>query len=100
MKDFDEDYAKRVREGCFKAILEASVKDGKLQLSESEIYDGVMSAIAMIHSSQDRTPTPETTAQVSEAIARHFRERVEELKAAKAQLRASSSNTTTNGNTH
>ncbi len=44
MKDFDEEYAKRVREGCFKAILDASVKDGKLLLSEREIYDGVMSA--------------------------------------------------------
>jgi hypothetical protein len=89
MKDFDDDYAKRVREGCFKAILDASIKDGKLQLSEREIYDGVMSAIAMIHSSQDEVPTTETTALVSEAIARHFRERVEELKAAKEQIRPS-----------
>jgi len=85
MKDFDEDYARRVREGCFKAILDASVKDGKIQLREQEIYDGVISAIAMIHSSQDRTPTAEITAQVSEALARHFRERVEQLKAAKGQ---------------
>jgi hypothetical protein len=87
MKDFDDDYAKRVREGCFKAILDASIKDGKLQLSEREIYDGVMSAIAMIHSSQDKAPTTETTALVSEAIAQHFRERVEELKAANEQIR-------------
>jgi hypothetical protein len=100
MKEFDEEYAKRVREGCFKAILEASIRDGKLQLSEREIYDGVMSAIAMIHSSQDKAPTPETTAQVSEAIARHFRERVEELKAVKEQLHPASPDTSTSGNIH
>lgn len=85
MRDFDEDYAKRVREGCFKAILDASVLDGRIHLREREIYDGVMSAIAMIHSSQDEPPTMEKTVQLSEAIARHFRERVEELKAAKSR---------------
>lgn len=89
MKDFDEEYAKRVREGCFKAILDASVKDGKLLLSEREIYDGVMSAIAMIHSSQDVPPTTEATALVSEAIAQHFRDRVKELKAVQEQVGAS-----------
>lgn len=86
MLDFDEDYAKRVREGCFKAILDASVRNGTIRLSEREIYDGVMSAIAMIHSSQDEPPTVEKTAQLSEAIARHFRDRVEQLKAAKPHL--------------
>jgi len=86
MKDFDEEYAKRVREGCFKAILDASVKDGKLELSEREIYDGVMSAIAMIHSSQDNPPTSEMTAKVSEAIAQHFRDRVRELIAVQEQM--------------
>lgn len=85
MLDFDEDYAKRVREGCFKAIIDASVLDGRVHLKEREIYDGVMSAIAMIHSSQDDSPTMEKTAQLSEAIARHFRERVEELKAVKSR---------------
>lgn len=85
MQDFDEDYARRVREGCFKAIIDASVLDGQVHLREREIYDGVMSAIAMIHSSQDEPPPMEKTVQLSEAIARHFRERVEELKAAKSQ---------------
>ncbi|NIX78109.1 hypothetical protein [Microvirga terricola] len=83
MKKFDDDYARRVREGCFKAILDASVKDGMIRLNEHEIYDGVVCAIAMIHSAQDHTPSEEQTAMLSEAIARHFRERVAEMLRAK-----------------
>lgn len=101
MKDFDEDYARRVREGCFKAILEASVVDGTLRLREFEIYDGVLSAIAMIHASQDKTPTSEITARVSEALAQHFREKVEALIAAKAHLNLSpAAETDNNANVH
>lgn len=84
MGDNDEQYTKRVREECFKAILTASISDGELRLSEKPIYDGVISAIAMIHASQDELPTDEKTATISDAIARHFRERVAELKAVKA----------------
>jgi hypothetical protein len=100
MTGFDEEYARRVREECFRAILEASVRDGKLQLSEPEIYDGVMSAIAMIHSSQDKTPSVDMTARVSEAIARHFRQRVKELKAAKEQLGVSLADAGNGENVH
>jgi hypothetical protein len=85
MNDSDDQYAKRVREGCFRAILNASITEGELRLNEKEIYDGVISAIAMIHASQDEAPTAEKTALMSDVIARHFRERVEELKTAKAQ---------------
>jgi hypothetical protein len=85
MSESSEQYAKRVREGCFKAILNASVTKGELRLNEREIYDGVISAIAMIHASQDEVPTAEKTALVSNEIARYFRERVEEVKIAKEQ---------------
>jgi hypothetical protein len=100
MKDFDEDYARRVREGCFKAILDAAVIDEKLQLREYEIYDGVISAIAMIHASQDKTPTSEITALVSEALAQHFREKVEALIAAKAHLGLPPAETDNSANVH
>lgn len=83
MRKFDDDYAKRVREGCFRAILDASVEEGMVRLNEHEIYDGVVCAIAMIHSTQDHTPSTEQTAMLSEAIARHFRERVAEMLRAK-----------------
>ncbi|MBF9235013.1 hypothetical protein [Microvirga alba] len=83
MRKFNDDYARRVREGCFKAILDASVEEGMIRLNEHEIYDGVVCAIAMIHSTQDHTPSEEQTAMLSEAIARHFRERVAEMIRAK-----------------
>lgn len=80
----DEQYTKRVRKECFKAILTASISDGELPPSEKPVCGGVISAIALSHASQDDLPTDETTAMVSDAIARHFRERVAELKAIKA----------------
>ena len=85
MSDTREQYTRRIREECFKAILNASITDGELRLNEQQIYDGVISAIAMIHASQDETPTAEKTALVSDTIAHHFRERAAELKAAKEQ---------------
>lgn len=87
MGNNDEQYTKRVREECFKAILTASMSEGELRLSEKPIYDGVISAIAMIHASQDELPSDEKTAAVSEAIARHFRDRVAELKTVKTASR-------------
>jgi hypothetical protein len=80
-----DEYTKRIREECFKAILKASIDDGEIRLNEGQIYEGVISAIAMIHASQDEAPTIEKTAMVSDAIARHFRERVAELKAVKTR---------------
>src|SRR4051794_4190284 len=72
MKDFDEEYAKRVGEKSFKAILSASFKGGDVHLREPEIYDGVISALAMIHSSLDEIPSADKTHSVSEILARLF----------------------------
>jgi hypothetical protein len=81
MSDFDDQYTKRVREGCFKAILTASITDGELRLDEKRIYDGVISAIAMIHASRDEIPSVEITARMSDRLARTFQEKVAELTA-------------------
>jgi hypothetical protein len=86
VSETDEQYISRVREECFKAILMASVTDGKLRLKEKQIFHGVISAIAMIHASQDATPSIEKTALMSDTIARQFREQVAELKAAKGKI--------------
>jgi len=79
MREFDGAYAQRILTNCFHAILDASVQDGQVRLSTSEIYDGVIGAMAMIHSYHGSPPSREVTAFLSEVIASTFREKTEEI---------------------